>query len=635
MIEIDGKCYLPAAFRSFRPTPANVSLFYRNGVRLFQMQCSGINNRLNIPYSTYGGAWVGDHEYDFSVVDKQMQMFMKFAPDGYFMMMAVLDMPEWWRKKYCCDNYSFTRLGEACFEQKWIEDACDYLKAFITYTEEHYGDRIFGYSFAAGRSNEWFDGHSTPLEKKAAAFREYMGDEGVHIPTEADIKDKSLPLLHTQDSVMFNYNRFASTLTPSLILRFASAAQEVLEHKKITGLFFGYSMLPVGWQTSTATTGYEKVWQSDDIDMIFAPAEYYDARLADGVSTYQGAIDSLALHNKLYLHEIDHRTYLATYPLETGFIMSSDYKTEEETVRVLRRELCAVAAKGAALWWFDFIGGYYASPGLEKEIKQQMQILERLSSLKRESAAQIAVFVDPSSYHYMKDHSSIAHDVAAATRDTLNRCGAPYDIFNQNDLPYVDRDKYKMFVFLNALEMSEDVKRTVKSLCDKTVVWIYAPNRFGGGSDEVCSIKLKEKSDPDAKIEYCGKTFGFSGPTLPMFEVDDDAAEVVARYEDGTVGCAKKDNQYYVATPKLTPKLWRDIARSAGVHIYTEDEGALYADSRFVAYQTMNGGDIELTLPFDCTLEELFDGGEYKTKNCRLRYTEKDGRTKMFLIKNK
>ena len=30
------------------------------------------------------------------------------------------------------------------------------LKAFIRYAEEHYGDRIFAYSFSSGLATEWF-----------------------------------------------------------------------------------------------------------------------------------------------------------------------------------------------------------------------------------------------------------------------------------------------------------------------------------------------------------------------------------------------------------------------------------------------------------------------------------------------
>ena len=48
-IEIDGECFEPLMFRSFRPTPANVSLFHRNGVKLFQMLVSGLFTGMDTP----------------------------------------------------------------------------------------------------------------------------------------------------------------------------------------------------------------------------------------------------------------------------------------------------------------------------------------------------------------------------------------------------------------------------------------------------------------------------------------------------------------------------------------------------------------------------------------------------------
>ena len=636
MFEIDGKLFTPAAFRSFRPTPANVSLFYRNGIRLFQMQCTGIINRLGMPYSTYGAAWIGDHKYDFSVLDRQMEMFQKFAPDGYFMIMPVLDMPDWWREENNCPVYSFYQLGEAVYKEKWIADACDFLKALAQYAENKYGDRIFAYSFAAGRTTEWFDGSGAPSEKKGEIFRKAVNDPSIRIPTIEDIKDKSLPTLLDNDSPLFLYKRFCSDLTPKLIMRFAKALQEVIDHQKVVGIFYGYSALPVGWQNQTATTGYEQVWACDDIDMFFAPAEYYGARLPDGSSTYQSTVDSLYLHEKLYLHEIDHRTYLANYPMETGVIMKTDYKTEEETIRILRRELACAAVKDASLWWFDFIGGYYASPGLEAELRLQMGILDRLSKIPHKSVSEIAVFVDPYSFHHMKDQTHITVDLVGANRDSLNQCGAPYDYFNQNDLPLLDTDKYKMFVFLTPLEITKEVKEVIKTkLADKTVVWLYAPNIFSGGVDEICNIKLKNIDDPNQKPVYNGKKFGFHDPTLPLFAVDDTDAQILAAYGDGSPACAKKNGHIYIAQGCVPSELWRDIAKDAGVHIYTDVPGSLYVDSRFIARQTMNTEDIELHLPFDCTLEELFDGGEYQTENGVLRYHCKDGATKMFLIKDK
>ena len=84
MIEIDGQHYVPTAFRSFRPTPANVSLFHRADVKLYQMLCTGLDSTLRVPYSLYGGIWVGDGEYDFTAFDKQMEMFVRYAPDEVY-----------------------------------------------------------------------------------------------------------------------------------------------------------------------------------------------------------------------------------------------------------------------------------------------------------------------------------------------------------------------------------------------------------------------------------------------------------------------------------------------------------------------------------------------------------------------
>ena len=49
----------------------------------------------------------------------------------------------------------------------------------------------------------------------------------------------------------------------------------------------------------------------------------------------------------------------------------------------------------------------------------------------------------------------------------------------------------------------------------------------------------------------------------------------------------------------------------------------------------MHETEIELKLPFDCTLVELFDGGIYHTENGVLKYTAPNHETKLFLIRDK
>lgn len=631
--EINGRRYIPAAARSFRPTPANITLFYRNGIRLFQVQCSGIKNTLGIPYSLFGGCWVGDHQYDFSALDRQMELYQKFAPEGYFMPMVVLDMPEWWREQHQCEVDSFVHLSEASLIPEWKEEAADYLKAFLRHCEARWGERVFAYSFSAGRSTEWFDNYSDH-PRKVAAYRAEVGDPHAPVPTLEELRAEENPDLYGNDTPAYQYLKFCSRLIPNLINEFTAAAQEVLQRSKPLGIFFGYTCLPPQWQNQRGTNGYEAVWKNPDIDLLFSPAEYRKSRLPEGVSTYQYTVDSLPLHDKLYLHEIDHRTHLACYPMENGQFLACDYQTEEETIRILRRELCAAAAKDGALWWFDFMGGYYASPGLEAELQREMQILERIYEKPHRSVAEIAVFADPMSFLHMKDTGHFTLDLVAYNRDSLNECGAPYDYYNLKDLPRVPVEQYKMFVILNGLEMEEETKAFIRErLGDKRVVWLYAPNHFSGGSGEVCGIALQPAPATAQKVVYGGEEFGFTQPVSPMFAPAE--GEIFARYTDGTPACARKGNEVYIATGNLPPALWRDLAREAGVHIYVEKGGALYIDSRFIARQTMQEAEPELVLPFDCVLEELFDGGIYETKNRRLRYAAPHGETKLFLIKER
>ena len=95
-VDINGKLYEPLSFKSFRPNPNNVSEFYSAGVRLFSVLTTGLTSALGVPYSLFGESWVGEGEYDFSAIDRQMDMFLKNAPDAYFAPMIQIDTRDWY-----------------------------------------------------------------------------------------------------------------------------------------------------------------------------------------------------------------------------------------------------------------------------------------------------------------------------------------------------------------------------------------------------------------------------------------------------------------------------------------------------------------------------------------------------------
>ena len=102
------------------------------------------------------------------VIDNQMAMLKKFAPDCKVMVMLPLDAPLWWLEQHPDSVYSYFCIGEAVFDRQWVADCTDYVNRFLEYAEEKYGDDIFAYSFSGGMATEWFDKaeYYEPSERK-------------------------------------------------------------------------------------------------------------------------------------------------------------------------------------------------------------------------------------------------------------------------------------------------------------------------------------------------------------------------------------------------------------------------------------------------------------------------------------
>lgn len=627
MIVIDNAKYLPVAYRSFRPMPSNINQFYRCGVRLYQIQVSGRKNMNGVPYSYYGGVWVGEGKYDYRPFDEQINMVKKFAPEAKIMVMIQLDTPLWWLEKHPDSKDSYYCIGEAAFDEEWIKDAADYINNFVEYAEKNYGNDIFAYSFSGGIATEWFDKleYYVPSDKKERAYKEYSG--GLDVPNKTDLNDVSGICMREPNSKEAVYRNFCCTLTPKLIKRFAKIFKEKTNYNKIVGLFFGYTDCPsAAYQIASSTNGYEEVWKDKNIDMLFAPASYSygdNSRELNGASSYQYLVDSVDLNGKLYLHEIDHRTHLAQFPLENGTFLST-YEDLFTTREVLRRELVTALCKGGSLWWFDFYGNYYACPELEEEISLQIKAANTIIQKERKSVSEIAVFADPMGFNLLKEKLNLTVDYVRKNRNNLHMCGAPFDYYNLNDITKIDVSKYKMFVFLFAPVISEDVRNTIDKLDNKMKVYIHLPDVASKESldfsamEKLVGIKLSEEKQSEKAI-YNDKTFGFHTKVSPLYKIVDNV-QVMANYENGDIAAGIKNNNAYIGVSDVPSQLWHDLAKISGVHIYTDKSTPVYADSRFIACQFPENRSDVLYLKEDGEYIEVFSGKEYKSVNKMLEF---------------
>lgn len=636
-VSIDGEAIEPLSFKSFRPTKRNISDFAKAGVRLFSILSSGVTSALGVPYSLFGESWVGDHKYDFEPLDKQIELFLESAPEGYFALMIQLDTRDWYLKENPDIPNSFRFLSQSLCCEKWKEDAADYLQAMIRHTEEKYGDRFYGYFMLCGFTTEWFS-HFDKEEshpEKERAWQRYQNDPNAKIPSQEILngKDGEAFLLPEHKEEIKAYRKFHAEIISDSILYFAAKAQEVIRHKKLLGVYFGYLMEFFGprlW--SDGHLAYEKVFTSPDIDMISSPSSY-NYRSEDSTSAFMVTFDTLNKHDKLYYLEFDHITHLS--PEKVGDIIipggKNKCKSEEETLNLMQRDFMLCAAKGAALWWFDMFEGWFYSDGMMRAVKEMIELQKFLSEKRNESCAEILVVTSGESLYGVNKNSGLNTLCLGKQQEGLMRMGAPFDLISLCDLEKTDAERYKLIIFLTPFSLSETSKKWIdEAKKEKSLLFLYAPDYDENGIDGIRGITKMAVSplfETEENVIVGEEKFSIENLPQPRFFIEDENIISLGTYENSKKTCLGMKETFggkifYSTVGNLNGSVLQRIAKLAGVHVFCEDpKTPQYTSSLLKCVYNLK----------DTTL--FVDDGEYLELFSKETYLSKDGR--LFVPKGK
>lgn len=651
-IDINGKLYNPLSFKSFRPNEKNVSEFYDAGIRLFSVLTSGITSALGVPYSLYGESWVGENEYDFSKIDDQMDMFIKNAPDGFFAPMIQLDTREWYLKLHPEVPNSFTHLSQIAYDETWRKAAADYMKKAILHIEEKYGDKVYGYFLLCGTTTEWFSEKdfeaSHPIKEKG--FKKWTNDENAKLPDLERLNLKGDVFLTPDEKDVYIARKFHSETIADLILYFTGEAQSVLNHNKLLGLYYGY-LFELGGERlfNNGILDYEKVFLSPDIDMISSPSSYPYRKIGDP-SAFMLTKETLDAHNKLYFLEFDHITHVAPDEIKEGYDENnkngiitkipgsrSKCKTETESLNLMYRDFVLCTANQTALWWFDMFDGWFRSEGMMNAISEMIEINKTLCNIKTEQNAEVAVFAEGSSMYRVRKSSNLATVCLSDIRRTLASMGAPYNLYSICDLNLEKIGKYKVYIFINQYDITDENKRIIEEKlkkAGKSILWIYAPDYAGNGNlnaqniSKITGINVDFSDTSNGKLVFKNETFDYPLST-PYFYINDETANTLSYFENKKVSAGYKEvdgfKSFYVATPNLPPKLLRDILKLSDVYIYSdEDLVYTYVNSYVTGVYNASGKDCEINLAQDGEYKDLIEDKIYQCKNGKLKLPEKD-----------
>ncbi|MBR5743032.1 MAG: hypothetical protein IKX85_04455, partial [Clostridia bacterium] len=200
------------------------------------------------------------------------------------------------------------------------------------------------------------------------------------------------------------------------------------------------------------------------------------------------------------------------------------------------------------------------------------------------------------------------------------RSGAIYDSVNFDDLALADPERYKAVLFIHVPYLTKARREMIGRFKSggRHLLWINTSgylNETGAGAEnisEVCGIRVKECGAPSAMdIRYRGILRRIAPPDpYSLRFTPEGGAGVVGTFASSDIpAAAKKEEEgytswYFSLFPSDTDIL-REIFRSAGVHIYSENGEAILAGNGIVVVSTESEKDAVITLPNGIVIREF------------------------------
>lgn len=640
MIEIDGKTFPPLSFKSFRPNRNNVSGFYQAGIRLFNILTSGITSAIGVPYSLFGESWVGINKYDFSPIDAQIEFFLRNAPDAYFSLMIQLDTRDWWLEQNPGYPNSFHRLAQMETDPKWREAAADYMQAVICHVEEKYQGRFYAYFLLCGTTTEWFSdySHEEPSIRMEEDYARYCRNKRQTVPSayERETDADQVFLNSPENDNLIRYREFESVQRANTVLYYARKAQEILQHNKLIGVYFGYLLELEGarlWETGALD--YERIFLSKDIDLFASPVSYAYRGVQTGCQ--QMLMNAtLEKHNKLFFLEHDHTTSIVPNVIE-GHTFAHPGKVDNlrDDIDLMRRSFMLAMANRTAFWWFDMLGGWFSHARFMKEITHMIQLTNELYRHKRESISEIAIIGDPKAMYCVNKNSNLNDMLFGRQRGEWSHIGAPYDLFSACDYDGLDEKKYKLIIFLDPFCHTEKISALlsrIKQKEEKTcVVFTYA--------NPICedSVLLVDHGLHDSVVLPDHSCFQLLRRIMCYRVVG--VKDALANYPDNSIAIGSKTigacRLVYSGVPTISRKILIELADWCGVHRYVKTNDAIvYAASDMIGVYRITEGNVAIHLKEDGTYYEVFTNQLVTSADRIIKIDERKQRSSM-LIKQK
>jgi hypothetical protein len=425
------------------------------------------------------------------------------------------------------------------------------------------------------------------------------------------------------------------------IIHFCKIVKTYWPRPIIAGAFYGYYFGLFGREASGGHLEPETVFSSPFVDYVSGPQAYDGPyRNLGGTGQSRGMLESVRLHRKLWLDEMDQEPHSDK---RHSLIASGDETASSmpDAIAILRRDVMQPMVHGMGLWFYDFgyanNSGWWNNPDLLKEIRAERKIFERYGKKEYRTIADVLVVFDTRVFYNLPE-TQVASDLVSGSLTNeltanMYHSGVVFDQVYLGDLKRVDMNRYKAVIFANTLCLTDAQKHWIQDNVAKDnrhMIWIYAPGFSDGtrlsdafvrdvtGIDvqrvhttvspvvSVESTKLPASrfSDKPSVLNGNGPVLPSSrlqetkqgSPLNPLFVVTDTSAEIHGYLVEGhrPALAIKKYADYttwFSTLPIQDIDVLRELLRTAGAHIYNDAGDLIHANEKIMLVHSKTGGE--------------------------------------------
>lgn len=568
---------------------------------------------------------------------------------------------EVWRAEAAQAVYDLVAHCEAqpYAERIWAWHLCDGLFCEWFHWNEYHFAGMADYSPAAQADfRRWLRAayRDDVAELRRAWGREDVDFDAAAIPTP---QERNNPY-HSEfydpiiDRPTVDYHQCMSDATVDCILAVCEAAKRAMPQPKVTCVFYGYQFSNMPRPQLNGHYALQRLLASDAVDMIASPHAYGN-RGEGGYHSPQSMADVIRRAGKIHFDEIDCKT-VWTPPSVTWKRHISQPSTVQGTIEMMKKDAAYQLASGTAQWWMDLTDqAWFDAPEATEAIRRLRAIEQRLQGMERKSFGEVALVVSQRSMMFMPPREGLHNATQKMLRNWhLSRIGAPFEQLFVEDLARRDLSPYRLIIMANPFYLSEREREIVMEATQRqrrrvTVLWTYAPALIRDTSANIINMQrltgLRFNADyvngeldveiirddhPITEGLPVGMRYGTGVDRAqylqpPKAQYLPDTTMSVAFYAEegsgltlgrecitGQPGLVVREmggmNSIYTAAPALSWRLLRNIARYAGVHLYTEGGHMIWGNNCFLAIYAQSDGDHVVRFPHPVDVEEAYDG---------------------------